>query len=106
VRSGLLKMGKGNMAGSVGNVINVADALKHISGEVLRFFILRTHYRSPIDLGDFDPQTQTIPPGLEDARKAHEAFTRFAERYTRITGNDFFALPAPVMASRGRQALE
>src|SRR5262249_14434387 len=78
----------------VGNVINVVDALKHVSGEVLRFFLISTHYRSPIDLGDFDPKTQTIPPGLENAQRAYEPFTRFAERYQRITGRSYPDLAA------------
>jgi cysteinyl-tRNA synthetase len=92
MHNGLLKMGKGKMAGSVGNVINVADALKHVSGEVIRFFFLTTHYRSPIDLGDFDPATQTIPPGLENAQKALENFYRFFERAERITGENFYRM--------------
>jgi cysteinyl-tRNA synthetase len=93
MHNGLLKMGKGKMAGSVGNVINVADALKHLSGEVLRFFLISTHYRSPIDLGDFDPSVQkTLPVGLENAQKAYETFSRFAERYERIAKRSFHDL--------------
>ena len=38
-------------------------------GEVLRFFILSTHYRSPIDLGDWDPASGPIPSGLEAAQR-------------------------------------
>jgi len=98
MHNGLLKMGKGKMAGSVGNVINVADALKKVSGEVLRFFLIGTHYRSPIDLGDFDPQKQELPPGLANAAKAYETFTRFAERYQRVTGKSFSEVPAPRQA--------
>jgi cysteinyl-tRNA synthetase len=99
MHNGLLKMGKGKMAGSVGNVINVADALKKVSGEVLRFFLISTHYRSPIDLGDFDPKTQDLPPGLANAAKAYEAFTRIAERHRRVTGKSFDSLAAAVKAS-------
>lgn len=79
------------MAGSLGNVLNVADALKHVPGDALRFFVLGTHYRSPIDLGIWDwtnPATP-IPDGLVAARKAHETFVRFAERVKRITGTAF-----------------
>ncbi len=95
MHNGLMKMGKGKMAGSVGNVINVADALKKVSGEVLRFFLIGTHYRSPIDLGDFDPKAQDLPPGIANAQKAFEAFHRFFERYQRITGKSFFEVKAP-----------
>ena len=55
----------------------------------MRFFLISTHYRSPIDLGEFDPKTQDLPSGLVNAQKAYEAFDRFAERYQRITGREF-----------------
>jgi cysteinyl-tRNA synthetase len=105
MHNGLLKMGSGKMAGSIGNVLNVADALRHVSGEVLRFFLLQTHYRSPIDLGEWDPRAEgaaAIPPGLESARRAYDAFVRFAERFGRITGAAFHALKAPGVANRER----
>jgi cysteinyl-tRNA synthetase len=105
MHNGLLKMGSGKMAGSVGNVLNVADALKHVSGETLRFFILNTHYRSPIELGEWDPRdpsASAIPPGLESARKAHETFVRLAERFDRVTGKKFYEVPVPTKATEDR----
>src|SRR5262249_18409556 len=74
IPNGLMKMGKGKMAGSVGNVLNVADALKKVPAEVLRFFLISTHYRSPIDLGDFEPGRQDLPSGLVNVHKGYEAF--------------------------------
>ncbi|MBO0700322.1 MAG: cysteine--tRNA ligase [Zavarzinella sp.] len=105
MHNGLLKMGSGKMAGSVGNVLNVADALKYVSGETLRFFFLQTHYRSPIDVGDWDPRdpkAPPIPPGLETARKSHEAFVRLAERFDRVTGKSFYEAAVPTRATEGR----
>jgi len=102
MHNGLLKMGKGKMAGSVGNVINVADALQRVSADVLRFFLIGTHYRSPIDLGDFDPKTQELPPGIVNAQKAYEAFLRFFERYQRVTGRSFYDLRAPTTLVESR----
>ena len=90
------------MAGSIGNVLNVDDALKAVSGEVLRFFILNTHYRSPIDLGDWDPASGSIPSGLLAAKTAYETFPRFAERVQRITGTAFADLKAPTTAGGPR----
>jgi cysteinyl-tRNA synthetase len=95
MHNGLLKMGKGKMAGSVGNVLNVVDLLRKVSGELLRFFLVSTHYRSPIDLGDFEPGKQDLPPGLVNAQKAFDSFLRFAERFQRTTGTSFYALQAP-----------
>jgi cysteinyl-tRNA synthetase len=94
MHNGLLKMSSGKMAGSIGNVLNVADALNHVPGEVLRFFFLNTHYRSPIDCGEWDPRNPEtpVPSGLEQARKAYDTYYRFAERYQRITGKSFYDL--------------
>lgn len=100
MHNGLLKLknkdGKEDkMAGSIGNVLNVADALKHVSGPVLRFFMLGTHYRSPIDLGIWDwanPETP-IPQGLVSAKTAFDKFIAFAVRFQRITSTAFESLP-------------
>lgn len=96
MHNGLLRMGKSKMAGSVGNVWNIADALKAVSGDVLRFFILNTHYRSPIDMGDWEgPKTQPIPPNVEAAKAAFDKFVQFAERVQRIAGKALSEIPIP-----------
>ena len=99
MHNGLLKLKdkdghEAKMAGGVGNVLNVADALKHVSGEVLRFFTLQTHYRSPIDLGvwDWNDPATPIPEGLKAASRAIQAFYRFFERFERISGKSFHSL--------------
>jgi cysteinyl-tRNA synthetase len=110
MHNGLLKLkdkdgSEAKMAGSIGNVLNVEDALKHMGGDALRYFILKTHYRSPIDLGVWDwknPATP-IPDGMVETRTAHEAFVRFAERVQRITGKPFAELSAPTVAQPDRQ---
>ena len=40
------------MSKSLGNFFTVQDILEHYKGEVLRFFIVSTHYRSPLDFSD------------------------------------------------------
>ncbi len=40
------------MSKSLQNFTSVHDALKKFSGEQIRFFILQTHYRSPVDFSD------------------------------------------------------
>ena len=90
MHNGLLKMGHAKMAGSVGNVVNVSDLLKQHSPETVRFLLLGTHYRSPIEWGD---------DRLGEVRRALDGFYRFFERYERITKTSFYALSAP--AKRG-----
>lgn len=52
-------------------------------GERLRFFLLRTHYRSTIVFGD--EQVAEAGAGLD-------TFHRFFERYQRITGESFYVM--------------
>src|SRR6516165_6803706 len=86
MHNGLLKMGQAKMAGSVGNVVNVVDLLARHQPETVRFLLLNTHYRSPIEYSD---------ERLAETRRALEGFYRFFERYERITGGSFYAVQAP-----------
>ena len=84
MHNGLLKMGSAKMAGSVGNVVNIADLLKRHTAETVRFLLLSTHYRSPIEYSE---------ERLDEVAKSLQGFYRFFERYERITGESFYALP-------------
>ena len=76
--------------GDLSEVLNVADALKHMGGQPLRFFFLNSHYRSQIDLGiwDWKNPASPIPDGMVASKKAFDTFVRFAERVKRITGKE------------------
>jgi cysteinyl-tRNA synthetase len=86
MHNGLLKMGTAKMAGSVGNVVNVVDLLKQHSPETVRFLLLGTHYRSPIEWSD---------ERLDEVKRSLESFYRFFERFERITKSPFFTLIPP-----------
>jgi cysteinyl-tRNA synthetase len=86
MHNGLLKMGKSKMAGSVGNVVNVQDLLQKHHSETIRFLLLNTHYRSPIEYNE---------ERLQELSRSLESFHRFFDRFGRITGNSFFKLAAP-----------
>jgi cysteinyl-tRNA synthetase len=85
MHNGLLEMG-GKMAGSVGNVINIADLLQKFSAEAVRFLLLATQYRSPIDFKNWYSDFLKVERTLE-------SFHRFFERFERITSESFFKLP-------------
>ncbi len=89
MHNGLLKMGDVKMAGSIGNVINIADLLQKHHPETVRFLLLNTHYRSPIEYSE---------ERLKELRRALEGFYRFFERYQRLTGDSFHDLKAPASA--------
>jgi cysteinyl-tRNA synthetase len=59
------------MAGSVGNVISAADFIDQQGARALRYLILSTHYRSPIDFTE---------QAVEAAKKGVGNFARLAER--------------------------
>lgn len=57
------------------------DLIARQGGERLRFFLIKTHYRSTIVFGE---------EGIEEAGAALEKFYTFFERYERITGKSFY----------------
>ena len=72
------------LAGSKG-----ADSVKKLFAvfppETVRFFLLSTHYRSPIDFSE---------ENIANTGKSLEGFYRLFEAFQRITGTSFYALPA------------
>lgn len=61
----------------------LADLIRRHTGERIRFFLLRTHYRSTIVFGE---------EGLEEAGASLEAFYRYFQRFEEITGRPFYEL--------------
>ncbi len=49
LHNGFVNIEKEKMSKSLGNILNVRDALKAVTGEAIRFFLLSAHYRSPVD---------------------------------------------------------
>jgi len=52
LHNGFITVNEEKMSKSLGNFFLVKDILQHYSPDVLRFFILSTHYRSPLDFSD------------------------------------------------------
>jgi cysteinyl-tRNA synthetase len=61
VHNGFLNVDNEKMSKSLGNFFTIRDVLQRYDGETLRFFMLRTHYRSPFNFSDTH---------LDDARSA------------------------------------
>jgi cysteinyl-tRNA synthetase len=64
----------------------VNEVLQKHHPETLRFLLLGTHYRSPIEYSE---------DRLAEVRRSLEGFYRFFERYQRIRGRSFYELSAP-----------
>jgi cysteinyl-tRNA synthetase len=52
MHNGFLNIADTKMSKSLGNFFTIADVLKHFDGETVRFFMLRTHYRSPFNFSE------------------------------------------------------
>jgi len=73
MHNGFVRVDDEKMSKSLGNFFTIRDILKKYDPEVIRFFILRAHYRSPLNYSDAH---------LDDARAA---LTRL---YTALKGFD------------------
>ncbi len=80
MHNGFVNIDDQKMSKSLGNFFTVRDVLKRYDAEVVRFFVVRTHYRSPLNYSDAH---------LDDARGAlRRLYTALAE------APDIDALPA------------
>ncbi len=61
MHNGFVRVDDEKMSKSLGNFFTIRDVLKKFDAEVVRFFILRAHYRSPLNYSDAH---------LEDARQS------------------------------------
>ena len=66
MHNGFLKINNEKMSKSLGNFFTVRDIGKHYELEVLRFFMLSSHYRSPINFSD--ELMESSKTGLERIR--------------------------------------
>ena len=72
IHNGFVRMDNEKMSKSLGNFFTIREVLQQYDAEVVRFFILRAHYRSPLNYSD---------QHLDDAR---QALTRL---YTALRGS-------------------
>ena len=76
--NGLLNVDHVKMSKSLGNFFTIREVLEKFDGETIRFFMLRTHYRSPFNFSDVT---------LDDARNS------LRRLYTALDGLDVAVLP-------------
>jgi cysteinyl-tRNA synthetase len=72
LHNGFVNVNQEKMSKSLGNFFTIRDILKSYDAEVVRFFILTSHYRSPIDFSD---------QNLEESRLG---LTRFYEALAQL----------------------
>ncbi|MFH1919979.1 MAG: cysteine--tRNA ligase [Planctomycetota bacterium] len=69
-----------------------SEMLRDFQPETIRFFLLSTHYRRPIDFSE--ERIRQVGTGME-------TFYRFFKRYQRVTGESFYAVAAPSERTEG-----
>jgi cysteinyl-tRNA synthetase len=79
------------LAGSKG-AASVKELFAKHDPETIRFFLLATHYRSPIDFSD---------ERIAETGKSLEGFHRLFETYERIAGQSFYALKPAATRTAG-----
>jgi len=80
----------GKLAGSAGAESVKTAVFAHHPPEVVRFFLLATHYRSPIDFS---------LENIAATAKSMDGFYRLFETFERITGRSVYGLEAPQQRS-------
>jgi cysteinyl-tRNA synthetase len=68
------------------------ELLKEFSPETIRFFLLSTHYRRPIDYSE---------TRLHEVEIGMDAFYRFFKRFQLVTGESFYDLTTPATRTAG-----
>jgi len=63
IHNGMVNVNKVKMSKSLGNFKTIRDLLKEYSPEIIRYFIISSHYRKPVDFSN---------NGLNDAKNSYE----------------------------------
>ncbi|TLM67647.1 MAG: cysteine--tRNA ligase [Deltaproteobacteria bacterium] len=96
LHNGFVNVNQEKMSKSLGNFFTIRDILDKYDAEVVRFFILTAHYRSPIDFAD-----QQLDEAGQALARCYEALDQ-AGRVSAATGDG--AVPAELAEAVGRLA--
>ncbi|MFC1517519.1 cysteine--tRNA ligase [Candidatus Margulisiibacteriota bacterium] len=95
LHNGFVTINKEKMSKSLGNFFTVRDVLKKYSPEVIRFFLLSTHYRNPINYSDkeldeakkrLDYLCQTI---YENDSADKNDYSKYNKEFEKFMDDDF-----------------
>src|SRR5436853_1469945 len=85
VHNGFVQINQEKMSKSLGNFFTIREVFEkwgyrvQVTGEVLRYFLLTTHYRGPLDFSD---------QGLQEAKRALDGFYGLFQRLDEITQSE------------------
>lgn len=87
MHNGFVNVNREKMSKSLGNFFTIKEILENYEPEVVRFFLLATHYRSPIDFSD---------QSLQDGRAAVERYYTMLEGLYAAIGKGYAGRPYKV----------
>ncbi|MEM4347335.1 MAG: cysteine--tRNA ligase [Candidatus Altiarchaeota archaeon] len=89
LHTGFLKVNGEKMSKSLGNFITIRELLKRYDAMVLRFFLLYTHYRSPIDFTyEFLDEAKNAWQYIKDTFSRIEEITKVKKDKSKISKTD------------------
>ncbi len=99
LHNGFITVNEEKMSKSLGNFFMVCDILEHYEPETLRFFIVSTHYRSPLDFSD--ARLTEADKSLARLRAAKEAVEEMARMLA--VGPNPYSLALRKKAAKARE---
>ncbi|MFA6061157.1 MAG: cysteine--tRNA ligase [Gallionella sp.] len=98
MHNGFVRVDNEKMSKSLGNFFTIRDVLKQYDPEVVRFFILRAHYRSPLNYSDahlddakkaLDRLYTALKSGVASGERAVDWTEAYAVRFKAAMDDDF-----------------
>ncbi|MDZ7663245.1 cysteine--tRNA ligase [Thiohalophilus sp.] len=105
MHNGFVRVDEEKMSKSLGNFFTIRDVLQQYAPEVLRYFILSSHYRSPLNYSDQHLDNAkaalttlyTALRGFDDVAPAISGDTSYVERFRAAMDDDFNTPEAQVI---------
>lgn len=98
LHNGFITVDNEKMSKSLGNFFMVIDILEHFDPETLRFFIVSTHYRSPLDFSD--ARLKEAQKSLGRLRQAQETLGELSQMMSSGATESSLALRAKAVQLR------
>jgi len=101
LHNGFVNINQEKMSKSLGNFFTIRDILKSYNPEVVRFFILTAHYRSPVDFSD-----QNLKEAQAGLSRFYEALQLAAEAVDGVPESDVAAQEGAELEAQFRAAMD
>jgi len=101
LHNGFVNINQEKMSKSLGNFFTIRDILKSYDPEVVRFFILTAHYRSPVDFSD-----QNLKDAQVGLSRFYEALQLAADAVEGVPEGDVVAAEGAELEAQFRAAMD